>query len=114
MSDLVRVVRCADCEHAHMPRSLPNCFCTYYHEVRQLTDFCNHGERRKSTEQKAKKEIEVGSDGCPVGVLCPMDGFQYDCPFLWTDKCPSWKPIKDMDISEMPTKDTSTYTVVVT
>lgn len=42
-------------------------------------------------------DIQVGSDGCPVGVACPMDGFQTDCPFLWTEKCPHWHPIETID-----------------
>ena len=41
--------------------------------------------------------IQTDSDGCPVGVACPMDGFQTDCPFLWTKDCPHWHPIGTID-----------------
>lgn len=42
-------------------------------------------------------DIQTNSDGCPVGVACPMDGFQTDCPFLWTKDCPHWHPIGTID-----------------
>ena len=38
------------------------------------------------------KDISVttktGEKSCPPNTPCPMDGFQSDCEYLWTDKCP--------------------------
>ena len=31
---------------------------------------------------------KTGEKSCPPNTPCPMDGFQSDCEYLWTDKCP--------------------------
>ena len=51
-------------------------------------------------DEKMSMDIRTDSDGCPVGVACPMDGFQTDCPFLWTKDCPHWHPILKKIIQE--------------
>lgn len=52
-------------------------------------------------------DIQTDSNGCPVGVTCPMDGFQTDCPFLWTEKCPHWHPIGTNDDLKNQRKQTN-------